>query len=152
MSTYINQKTITSAKKDYIATGTKYLQVGQDELSVASYYLHFNSFKVYLYLAEASRGYSQTISYNAVNSRFKMSKASYKRGMADLEKLGFLVQTGKDQWVFYPDAEGRLKVPDDDELDCDIDDEDDEIEIEDTKMKSKSTPTTKPKSTWVYDF
>ena len=150
MSTYINQKTITSAKKDYISTGTKYLQVGQDELQTASYFLSFNSFKVYLYLAEASKGYSQSISYNAVNKKFKMSKASYKRGMSDLEDFGFLVQTGKDQWVFYPDADGTLKIPDDDFLESEP--EIDDIEIKKIKTKSTSSPVAPQKTTWAYDF
>lgn len=150
MSIYINQKTITSAKKDYISTGTKYLQVGQDELQTASYFLSFNSFKVYLYLAEASKGYSQSISYNAVNKKFKMSKASYKRGMSDLEDFGFLVQTGKDQWVFYPDADGKLRIPDDDLLENEP--EIDNIEIKKVKTKLAPTSTAQSKATWVYDF
>lgn len=150
MSTYINQKTITSAKKDYISTGTKYLQVGQDELQTASYFLSFNSFKVYLYLAEASKGYSQSISYNAVNKKFKMSKASYKRGMSDLEDFGFLVQTGKDQWVFYPDADGKLRIPDDDLLEDKP--EIDDIKIKKVKTELAPTSTAQSKATWVYDF
>ena len=154
MSTYINQKTVTSAKEDYISAGTRYLQIGQAEIEDAMKVLNYNSFKIYIYFAEASKGYTQSVSYSAVNKKFEMSRTSYKRGMADLEEYGYLVHKENNHWLFYPNANKALKSSSHKTFTSFDNDKEDEPVAKETKTKINSKSTSIPASTskWEYDF
>ena len=97
MIVYPNQKIITVSKEE---CKDDFLQVNNVNWQIASSYLTYSAFKLYLYFASNKDGYTFALSYEAINELVPMSRKSYDKAIGELKTYGYLQHVEGSVWRF----------------------------------------------------
>lgn len=101
MITYPNQRVVTifkeNCKKDFLQIGNREWQAAAEILKT------YSAFKLYLYFASNTNGYSIALSPVAVQEAIGISENTYRTAFKELVEAGYLSQCGerKNSYTFH---------------------------------------------------